>query len=122
MVNINNKLEIHLETLDRELAFNVKIQISLIKNAERVMNLYPEKKGQFLEYIEERKNKIRAMGYHYLTLKPKKISPYKKELSYFKKQYDAKNVEIIKIDDNIYYCAKMKVENEIHYIYFSNDL
>jgi len=50
-----------LETLDRELAFNVKIQISLIKNAERVMNLYPEKKGQFLEYIEERKNKIRAM-------------------------------------------------------------
>ncbi|MGC8663876.1 MAG: hypothetical protein ACP5TX_05690 [Thermoplasmata archaeon] len=61
MVNINNKLEIHLETLDRELAFNVKIQISLIKNAERVMNLYPEKKGQFLEYIEERKNKIRAM-------------------------------------------------------------
>jgi hypothetical protein len=50
------------------------------------------------------------------------MGPYKKEIAYFKKQYDAKNVETIKIDNSIYYCAKMEVENELHYIYFSKDL
>ncbi|MGC8663989.1 MAG: transposase, partial [Thermoplasmata archaeon] len=82
------------------------------KHMNEILNIVPRviPKNSMLIFdtggnTKKNKNKIRAMGYHYLTLKPKKISPYKKELSYFKKQYDAKNVEIIKIDDNIYYCA-----------------
>lgn len=54
-------MEIHLEDLDRELAFNVKLQISLILNAQRIMNVYPEKRERFIEYINERKEKIREL-------------------------------------------------------------
>ena len=52
---------IELSKIDRELAFKIKTQISLIWNAERVMNLYLEKKEKFLEYIEERKMVIREI-------------------------------------------------------------
>jgi len=52
-------MDINLEKLDKDVAFNIKIQISLIINAERIMDIYPEKKMKFLEYIEERKEKIR---------------------------------------------------------------
>lgn len=54
-------MDVHLEKLDKDMAFNVKIQISLILNAQRIMDIYPEKKIKFLEYIEERKDKIREM-------------------------------------------------------------
>mgnify|MGYP001626147728 CR=1 FL=1 len=52
-------MDINLEKLDKDVAFNIKIQISLITNAQRIMDIYPEKKVKFLEYIEERKEKIR---------------------------------------------------------------
>ncbi|MGC8565844.1 MAG: hypothetical protein ACP5R0_05180 [Thermoplasmata archaeon] len=52
-------MDINLEKLDKDVAFNIKIQISLIINAQRIMDIYPEKKMKFLEYIEERKEKIR---------------------------------------------------------------
>ena len=99
------------------------------KHLNEILNVIPRviPKNSILIFdtggnTKKNKDKIRAMGYHYLTLKPKKIGPYKKEIAYFKKQYDAKNVETIKIDNSIYYCAKMEVENELHYIYFSKDL
>lgn len=62
-------MDVHLEKLDKDLAFNVKIQISLILNAQRIIDIYPEKKIKFLEYIEERKDKIREI----LNLKNAKI-------------------------------------------------
>ncbi len=69
-------MDLHLEGIDKDLAFNVKIQISLIKNAERIMDLYPEKKSKFVEYIEERKEKIREM----LNIKKARIMEYDKFL------------------------------------------
>ncbi|MDP8011612.1 MAG: hypothetical protein ACP5F1_01655 [Thermoplasmata archaeon] len=69
-------MDLHLESIDKDLAFNVKIQISLIKNAERIMDLYPEKKSKFVEYIEERKEKIREM----LNIKKARIMEYDKFL------------------------------------------
>ncbi len=52
---------VDLEKVDQKISFDVKVQISLIKNAERVMDLYPNKKKEFEAYIEERKEKIRKM-------------------------------------------------------------
>ncbi len=52
---------VDLEKIDQKISFDVKVQISLIKNAERVMDLYPNKKKEFEAYIEERKEKIRKM-------------------------------------------------------------
>ncbi len=52
---------IELSEIDKELAFKIKTQIALAWNAERVMDLYPEKKMKFLEYIEERKIFIRKI-------------------------------------------------------------
>lgn len=54
-------MEINLENLEKNVAFDVKVQISLIFNAQRVMDLYPDKKDKFQEYINERKEKIRKM-------------------------------------------------------------
>jgi len=54
-------MDVHLEKLDKDMAFNIKIQISLILNAQRIIDIYPEKKIKFLEYIEERRDKIREM-------------------------------------------------------------
>ncbi len=52
---------VDLEKVDQKISFDVKVQISLIKNAERIMDLYPNKKKEFEAYIEERKEKIRKM-------------------------------------------------------------
>jgi len=52
---------VDLEKIDQKISFDVKVQISLIKNAERIMDLYPNKKKEFEAYIEERKEKIRKM-------------------------------------------------------------
>ncbi len=58
--NIDENMK-DLSKLDSETAFKVKIQIALAWNAQRVMDIYPEKKGRFIEYIEERKNAIREI-------------------------------------------------------------
>ncbi|MCI4434253.1 MAG: hypothetical protein JHC29_02125 [Thermoplasmata archaeon] len=48
-----------LSKMDKEIAFKIKLQIALIWNAQRLIDVYPEKKSKFNEYIEERKNIIR---------------------------------------------------------------
>ncbi len=52
---------VDLEKIDQKVSFDVKVQISLILNAERIKDLYPDKKKDFEAYIEERKEKIRKM-------------------------------------------------------------
>ncbi len=52
---------IDLEKVDQKISFDVKVQISLIMNAERIKDLYPNKKKEFEAYIEERREKIRKM-------------------------------------------------------------
>lgn len=50
-----------LSKMDRDLAFRVKVQIALAWNAQRMIDLYPNKREKFQEYIEERKKSIREM-------------------------------------------------------------
>lgn len=50
-----------LSKMDRDLAFRVKVQIALVLNAQRMIDLYPNKREKFQEYIEERKKSIREM-------------------------------------------------------------
>ncbi len=64
------------------------------------------------------KQKIRKMGYHYLTLKPKKIKAYKKDTDYFKEKLNANQVEHFEMSERNYYCVKKKEGEELHYIFF----
>ena len=64
------------------------------------------------------KKKIRAMGFHYLTLKPKKQSVYKKFLRLFKKGKKQKVV----MGCAKYSCVKVLDGEEVNYIFFSKKL
>lgn len=64
---------------------------------------------------KENKRLVREKGFHYLTLKSKKVSPYKKLIGHYNQ---GKKEEII-ISKEKYFCVKHKLTNEIQYIYFS---
>ena len=64
------------------------------------------------------KKKIRAMGFHYLTLKPKKRSIYNQFLALFKKGEKQKII----IGDTDYSCVKVVDGEEINYIFYSEKL
>ncbi len=64
------------------------------------------------------KEKIVADGFHYLTLKPKKVSTYKRYIIEFKKSEKIK----FKVDDKEYIAVKIKEGNEYQYIYFCKPL
>ena len=64
---------------------------------------------------KENKTLIREKGFHYLTLKAKKISPYKKAIQLYNQETKTE-IEINKIK---YFCVKYKLENETNYIFFS---
>jgi len=66
------------------------------------------------------KEKIRSMGHHYLTLKPKKVGPYKKFIAYFYRHQD--RVEHFQINDRNYYCISLLKKGEYNYIYFCPEL
>lgn len=58
---------------------------------------------------------VRNKNFHYLTLKPKKISPYKSAIEVFNRSEKKE----ITINGMTYQSVKNKKENEIEYIYFS---
>jgi len=66
------------------------------------------------------KEKIRTMGHHYLTLKPKKVGPYKKFIAYFYRNQD--RVEHFQINGRNYHCISMMKKGEYQYIYFCPEL
>lgn len=67
---------------------------------------------------KKNKKDIRDKKFHYLTLKPKKVGPYKEAIAYFHTQ---QKKEIV-IGETFYECVKRKQEDEIHYIFFSEKL
>jgi hypothetical protein len=71
---------------------------------------------------EKNKEKIRSLNYHYLTLKPKKVRSYKKSISYFSDEYKKRNIQVVKIGETEYFCAKKPENDGIYYIYFSREL
>ena len=52
-------MDIRLEDLDKETRFNLKLQIELYNLAKKVMK--EERKDEFIEYMEERREKIRKI-------------------------------------------------------------
>lgn len=64
------------------------------------------------------KEKIVLDEFNYLTLKPKKVSTYKRYILQFKKSEKIQ----FKVDDKEYIVAKIKQENEYQYIYFCKPL
>ena len=67
---------------------------------------------------KENKLLVREKGFHYLTLKPKKVGPYKKAIEYFNS-----NTKIDVVLNGVpYSCVKWEVGEEINYIFFSEKL
>ena len=66
------------------------------------------------------KEKIRSMGHHYLTLKPKKVGPYKKLIAYFYRNQD--RVEHFQINGRNYHWISVMKKGEYQYIYFCPEL
>src|SRR3989344_8987302 len=64
------------------------------------------------------KQKIMDKGFNYLTLKAKKRKTYLSYINLFKQSKG----EILSLNERIYLCVKVKEENEIKYIFFSQDL
>jgi transposase len=64
------------------------------------------------------KKQIRARGFHYLTLKPKKRSVYKRFLHLFKNSEPQK----ILINGLQYECVKVQEGEEVNYVFFSKKL
>ena len=67
---------------------------------------------------KKNKEKIRAKGFHYLTLKQKKKAPYKKLLKKFRKL----EKQVIVINGVEYLSAKLEQNGEFLYIFFSEKL
>lgn len=66
------------------------------------------------------KEKIRKLGYHYLSLKAKKIKTYQKYTEFFKNNFD--QVEYFEINGRHYSCIKKKEGKELLYIFFCPEL
>ena len=67
------------------------------------------------------RKKIRDLHYHYLTLKPKKVGPFKRYTAHFRKELEKGNAEHIEIN-NHYSCVKVVGESSYSYIFFSLEL
>jgi transposase len=64
------------------------------------------------------KRKIRSLGFHYLTLRGKKVGPYREAIAFFK---SAKK-ESIERNGAVCHCAKREKDGEFQYVFFSQKL
>ncbi len=64
------------------------------------------------------KKKIKKLGFHYLTLKPKKRGPYKQ----FIKRFQDNPKQVIEVNGIAYECVKVSAESEQYYVFFSEKL
>jgi transposase len=67
---------------------------------------------------KKNKEKILKLGFHYLTLRGKKVGPYREAISFFK----ASTQEKIEINDSVCFCTKRERNMEFQYIFFSQKL
>jgi transposase len=64
------------------------------------------------------KKLVRARKYHYLTLRAKKVGPYKKLIEFYKSHEKT----TFTLNDRVYSCVKMKLKDEVQYIFYSENL
>ncbi|MEM3431531.1 MAG: hypothetical protein QW783_03235 [Candidatus Micrarchaeia archaeon] len=97
----------------------------LIEIINIVKKVIPKNSAQIFDSesnTKKNKKKIRSLGYHYITLKPKRYRSYKRAIFFFSDEYKRKSIRGVKIGENEYFCAKKPEDNEMYYIYFSKDL
>ena len=71
---------------------------------------------------KKNKAKIINLKFNYLTLKAKKRKAYLQYISFFNADENKDKQEILSINERIYKCMKIKEDNEIKYIFFSEKL
>ena len=67
---------------------------------------------------QKNKQDIRKAGLHYLTLRGKKVGPYREAIAFFR----TATITEVERDDSIYRCAKRKQGEEFQYVFFSPKL
>lgn len=90
----------------------------MIKTLKKVLE-----PGDFLIFdcggnTNKNKKEILDSSLHYLTLRAKKVSTYKKYIDIFNQS----DKEEIMINNENYLCVKIKEENEVKYVFFSEKL
>lgn len=67
---------------------------------------------------KKNKEKILKLGFHYLTLRGKKVGPYKEAITFFR----GSDQEKIETTNSVCFCAKREKNEEFQYIFFSQKL
>lgn len=67
---------------------------------------------------KKNKQDIRDLKFHYLTLKQKQVGPYKNLIQ----KYLSGDKEDVMINGQLYKCVKVKDDDEVNYIFFSEEL
>jgi transposase len=71
---------------------------------------------------KKNKEKVRDAKFHYLTLKAKKTKSYKPFIQFFLQEKEKGNIVRFETNEYVYVCVKLKKDNEINYIFFSEKL
>ena len=67
---------------------------------------------------KQNKKTILTLGFNYLTLRGKKVGPYKEAVAFFR----SATKERIEAGGSVYFCAKREKDSEFQYIFFSQKL
>ncbi len=71
---------------------------------------------------KKNRQSIRGLKYHYLTLRAKKVGPYKKYINFFNTHLEKDDITHMKVNNRHYSCVKRKEDEKISYIYFCPEL
>jgi len=71
---------------------------------------------------KKNKEQVRDSKFHYLTLKAKKTKSYKPFIQFFLQEKEKGNIVKFETNESVYECVKLKKDNEINYIFFSEKL
>jgi transposase len=71
---------------------------------------------------KKNKEMIRDAEFHYLTLKAKKIKSYKPFIQFFLQEKENGNIVRFETNGIVYECVKLKKNNEVNYLFFSEKL
>lgn len=71
---------------------------------------------------KKNRQKIRGLRYHYLTLRPKKVGPYKNYINFFNTHLEKDDITHMTVNNRHYSCVKKKEDGKTSYIYFCPEL
>lgn len=71
---------------------------------------------------QKNKEKILGKKYHYLTLRPKKVGPYMKYISFFNRKLSEDGTTSKVVNHRQYTCVKKQEKKRVSYIYFCPEL